>query len=92
MYTIPPKKKAHKVRQVDEVATPEHERFVTPDGGEIDKVQMVSMLGLLDRSKVVRVSRRVVLLGSSISKTLKLLMGSLTQWQQKIGCERWKSY
>ena len=46
MYTIPPKKKAHKVRQVDEVATPEHglrqsqehERFVTPDGGEIDEV------------------------------------------------------
>ena len=44
--------------------------------------QMVSMLGLLDWSKVVRVSRRVDLLGSSISKTLKLLMGSMTQWQQ----------
>jgi len=46
MYTIPPKKKAHKVRHIDEVAAPEHglrqsqkhERFVTPDGGEIDEV------------------------------------------------------
>ena len=40
------------------------------------------MLGLLDRSKVVSVGRRVVLLGSSISKTLQHLMGSLIQWQQ----------
>ena len=46
MYTIPPKKKAHKVRHVDEVAAlehglwqcQEHERFITPDGGEIDRV------------------------------------------------------
>ena len=46
MYTIPPKKKAHKVRHVDEVAalehdlrqSQEHERFVTPNGGEIDEV------------------------------------------------------
>ena len=45
------------------------------------KWQIGSMLGLLDRSKVVSVGRRVVLLGSSISKTLKLLIGSLTQWQ-----------
>ena len=44
------------------------------------------MIGLLDRSKVVSVGRRVVLLGSSISKTLKLLMGSLIQWKKKIGC------
>ena len=36
------------------------------------------MLGLLDWSKMVSVGRRVVLLGSSISKTLKLLLGSLT--------------
>ena len=50
------------------------------------KWQIGSMLGLLDRSKVVSVGRRVVLLGSSISKTLKLLIGSLTQWQQRIGC------
>ena len=50
------------------------------------KWQTGSMLRLLDRSKVVSVGRRVVLLGCSISKTLKLLMGSLTQWQQRIGC------
>ena len=46
MYTIPPKKKAHKVRHVDEVVAlkhglrkcQEHGRFVTPDGGEIDEM------------------------------------------------------
>ena len=46
MYTIPPKKKAYKVRHVDEGAalehglrqSQEHERFVTTGGGEIDKV------------------------------------------------------
>ena len=45
-YTIPPKKKAHELRHVDEVVTPEHglrqcqecERFVTPVGGEIGEV------------------------------------------------------
>ena len=43
---MPPKKKARKVRHVDEVTAPEHghrqrqerERSVTPDGGEIDEV------------------------------------------------------
>nr|POE56121.1 hypothetical protein CFP56_73469 [Quercus suber] len=43
---MPSKKKARKVRHVDEVATPEHgprqrqerERFVTSNGGEIDEV------------------------------------------------------
>ena len=43
---MPPRKKAHKVRHVDEVTTSEHghkqcqehERSVTLDGGEIDKV------------------------------------------------------
>ena len=43
---MPPKKKARKVRHVDEVTAPEHghrqrhehERFVTPNGGEIDEV------------------------------------------------------
>ena len=43
---MPPKKKARKVRHVDEVATPKHgprqrqerERSVTPNGGEIDEV------------------------------------------------------
>ena len=43
---MPFKKKARKVRHVDEVTAPEHghrqcqehERFVTPDGGEIDEV------------------------------------------------------
>ena len=46
MYTIPHKKKAHKVRHIDEVAAPKHgprqhhecERSVTPDGGEIGEV------------------------------------------------------
>ena len=33
------------------------------------------MLGLLDQSKVVSVGRRVVLLGSCISKTLKTFNG-----------------
>ena len=50
------------------------------------KWQTGSMLRLLDRSKVVSVGRRVVLLVSSISKTLKLLMVNLTQWQRKIDC------
>ena len=43
---MPPKKKARIVRHVDEVTAPEHghrqrqehERSVTPDGGEIDEV------------------------------------------------------
>ena len=43
---MPPKKKARKVRHVDEVIAPEHghrqhqerERSVTPDGGEINEV------------------------------------------------------
>ena len=43
---MPPKKKARKVRHVDEVTAPEHghrqcqerERSITPDGGEIDEV------------------------------------------------------
>ena len=43
---MPPKKKARKVRHVNEVTAPEHglrqcqerERFVTPGGGEIDEV------------------------------------------------------
>ena len=43
---MPPKKKARKVRHVDEVTAPEHdhrqcqehERSVTPDGGEIDEL------------------------------------------------------
>ena len=43
---MPPKKKARKVRHVDEVVAPEHghrqcqecERSVTLDGGEIDEV------------------------------------------------------
>ena len=43
---MPPKKKACKVWHVDEVVAPEHglrqcqehERFVTPDGSEIDEV------------------------------------------------------
>ena len=46
MYTIPPKKKAHKARHTDEVAAPKHgprqhqecERFANLDGGEISEV------------------------------------------------------
>nr|POF09450.1 hypothetical protein CFP56_48385 [Quercus suber] len=34
----PPKKKARKVRHVDKVTTPEHQRSITPDGGEIDEM------------------------------------------------------
>nr|POF20736.1 hypothetical protein CFP56_73686 [Quercus suber] len=49
---MPPKKKARKVRHVDEVTTLEHghrqrqerERSVTPDGGEIDEVAMVDKI------------------------------------------------
>ena len=49
---MPPKKKAHKVRHVDEVTAlehghrqhQEHERSVTPDGGEIDKVVVVDKI------------------------------------------------
>ena len=43
--------------------------------------QIGSMLGLLDRSRVVNEGRRIVLLGNSISKTLQLLMVSLTHLQ-----------
>nr|POE73307.1 hypothetical protein CFP56_54733 [Quercus suber] len=35
---LSPKKKARKVRHVDEITTPEQERSVTPDGGEIDEM------------------------------------------------------
>ena len=49
---MPPKKKARKVRHVDEVIAPEHghrqrqkrERSVTPDGGEIDEVAMADRI------------------------------------------------
>nr|POE83168.1 hypothetical protein CFP56_72440 [Quercus suber] len=51
-YTMPPKKKACKVRHVDEVTAPkhghrqhqEHERSVTPDGGEIDEVAVADRI------------------------------------------------
>ena len=43
------------------------------------------MLGLLEQSRVVNVGRRVALLGSSISKTLQLLIGDLILWQQRTG-------
>ena len=60
---MPPKKKARKVRHVDEVTAPEHghrqpqerERSVTPDGGEIDEVADKIYLGLLEQSRVVNV-------------------------------------
>nr|POE64204.1 hypothetical protein CFP56_75483 [Quercus suber] len=49
---MPPKKKARKVRHVDEVTAPEHghrqrqerERPVTLDGGEIDKVAVADRI------------------------------------------------
>ena len=49
---MPPKKKARKVRHVDEVVAPEHghrqcqecERSVTPDGGEIDEVAVANRI------------------------------------------------
>ena len=49
---MPPKRKACKVRHVDEVTTPEHgrrqcqerERSVTPDGGEIDEVAVADRI------------------------------------------------
>ena len=49
---MPPKRKARKVRHVDEVATPEHghrqrqehERSITPDGGEIDEVAVADRI------------------------------------------------
>nr|POF24885.1 hypothetical protein CFP56_16062 [Quercus suber] len=49
---MPPKKKAHKVGHVDKVTAPEHghrqrqerERFVTPDGGEIDEVVVANRI------------------------------------------------
>nr|POE69969.1 hypothetical protein CFP56_69740 [Quercus suber] len=49
---MPPKKKARKVRHVDEVIDPEHghrqcqkcERPVTPNGGEIDEVAMADRI------------------------------------------------
>ena len=49
---MPPKKKARKVRHVDEVTAPEHghrqrqerERSVTPDGGEIDEVAVADRI------------------------------------------------
>ena len=42
------------------------------------------MLGLLDRSRMVSIGRRVVLLGSSISKNLKLLTVNLTLWSREL--------
>ena len=49
---MPPRKKAHKVRHVDEVTTSEHghrqrqerETPVTPDGGEIDEVAVADRI------------------------------------------------
>nr|POF00097.1 hypothetical protein CFP56_15952 [Quercus suber] len=57
---MPPKKKACKVRHVDEVTAPEHghrqrqerERPVTPDGGEIDEVAVADRI-------YVRIARAV---------------------------------
>ena len=42
------------------------------------------MLGLLDWSRMVSVGRRVVLLGSSVSKNLKLLTVNLTLWSKEL--------
>ena len=84
---MPPKKKARKVRHVNEVIALEHshrqcqerERSVTPDGGEIDEVVVANRI-------YARIARAVqggecrregCTLGTSISKTLQLLMGSL---------------
>nr|POE53879.1 hypothetical protein CFP56_27566 [Quercus suber] len=61
---MPPKKKAHKVRHVDEVTAPEHshrqrqerERSVTPDGLENWLLKMEKLLSALectDAQKVV---------------------------------------
>ena len=55
---MPPKRKARKVRHVDEVTAPEHghrqrqerERSVTPDGSEIDEVVMENRI----YAKIVR--------------------------------------
>nr|POE76776.1 hypothetical protein CFP56_43542 [Quercus suber] len=49
---MPPKKKAHKLRHVDEVTAPEHghrqrqehESYVTPNGGEIDEVAVADRI------------------------------------------------
>ena len=49
---MPPKKKAHKVRHVDEVTAPEHghrqrqecERSVIPNGDGIDEVAVADMI------------------------------------------------
>ena len=46
--------------------------------------QTRSMLGLLNRSRMVSIGRRVVLLGSSISKNLKLLTVNLTLWSREL--------
>ena len=82
---MPPKKKACKVRHVDEVAAPEHgprqcqerERSITPNG-EIGKVANKIYARMLEQSEVMSIGGRVVPLGSSISKALQLLMVSLT--------------
>ena len=77
-YTLPPKKKAHKVRHVDGVIALEHghrkrqerERSVTLDGGEIDEVAVADKIyaRIARAVRVVNVGGRVALLGSFIKK------------------------
>ena len=58
---MPTKKKARKVRHVDEVTTPKHghrqrqkrERSVTLDGGEIDEVVVADRIYARDQKSVV---------------------------------------
>ena len=91
---MPPKKKACKVRHVDEVTAPEHghrqrqerERSVTPDGGEIDEVADRIYARIARAIQGGERRREDCLLGSFISKTLQLLIGDLILWQQRIGC------
>ena len=92
---MPPKKKARKVRHVDEVIAPEHghrqhqehERSVTLDGGEIDEVadRIYTRIARAIQGGKCRRAGGVAFLGSSISKTLQLLMGDLILWLQRIG-------
>ena len=93
---MPPKKKARKVRHVDEVIAPEpghrqrqeRERSVTPDGGVIDEMAVADRIYARIARAVQGGGRRRedFLFGEFCKQNLQLLMGDLILWQQRIGC------
>ena len=93
---MPPKKRARKVRHVDEVTAPEYghrqrqerERSVTLDGGGIDEVAVADRIYARIAKAVQGGERRRgdCLFGEFRKQNPPTFDGDLILWQQRIGC------